>query len=119
MKTATLLIFITTSILSAYSIFKTVGNIYQRSRRVETVKSEIASLEKENEQLAKDLAYKKSKEFVEKEAREKLFMGLPGEKILIIPHNFFERLTKPEAGEMDNTSENLPIWKQRLNLLQE
>ncbi|MBU1017310.1 MAG: septum formation initiator family protein [Patescibacteria group bacterium] len=112
MNKKTFIIFAIISVFSMYSLSKTIGDIYQKSKRIKDIKNEVASLEKENEGLSKELAYKSSREFVEKEAREKLFMGFPGEKILIIPQNFFANLenkTVPKSAE-DETPK--PVWKQ-------
>ena len=101
-------------ILSLYSLFKTISDIYTKSKRVSDIRSELSSLEKENKKLAEDLGYKTSREFVEKEAREKLFMGLPGEKILIIPQNFFENLNKNNKSSLLDQKDEIqkPVWKQ-------
>jgi len=116
MNKKALILFIVISILSTYSIFKTFSDIYQKSRRINDLKSEITDLEKENESQGKDLAYKNSREFVEKEAREKLFMGLPGEKILIVPQNFFENMDKEIETDKAEDETHKPVWKQWLEI---
>ena len=52
---------------------------------IKTLESEIADLEGKNNDLNNLFAYLNSQEFIELEAREKLGMKKPGEKVVIIP----------------------------------
>ncbi|MFH1566071.1 MAG: septum formation initiator family protein [bacterium] len=115
-KLKTLLVMVVFA-LSSYSMFRTVMDIRQKSKRVVDIEAEISALEKENADLAYDLAYKNTKEFVEKEAREKLFMGFPGEHVLVIPQNFFEQIDKLKIFEGKINDENVPVWKQWVALV--
>lgn len=105
--------------LAGFSLSKTISDIYEKSRRVNELKSDIAKLEEENKKLTEEFAYKSTDEFIEKEAREKLFMGFTGEKILIIPQNFFENLKKERSKSLDVLGEKSekPVWKQWVNLI--
>lgn len=47
--------------------------------------TEVMKLEQEQQELAEQLGYVMSDEFVEKEAREKLLMGKPGEVVMLLP----------------------------------
>ena len=105
--------------LAGFSLSKTISDIYEKSRRVNELKSDIAKLEEENKKLNEEFAYKSTDEFIEKEAREKLFMGFIGERILIIPQNFFENLKKEGSKSLDVLGEKSekPIYKQWLELI--
>ena len=47
--------------------------------------NEVQKLEQEQQELAQKLGDVMSEEFVEKEAREKLLMGKPGEVVVLLP----------------------------------
>ena len=105
--------------MAGFSLSKTISDVYEKSRRVNELKSDIAKLEEENKKLNEEFAYKSTDEFIEKEAREKLFMGFIGERILIIPQNFFENLKKEGSKSLDVLGEKSekPIYKQWLELI--
>ena len=64
------------------------GNVWRLIRageRVKRAQSEVAAAEVENKQLQQKLEEVKSDDFVEREAREKLGLGKPGETVVIVP----------------------------------
>jgi len=65
-----------------------VVNVYYRkykiNKEIENLKAQIASAEKSNQQISEMIDYLGSKDFLEKEAREKLNMKKPGEEVVII-----------------------------------
>ena len=56
---------------------------YRLQRHNATLRSEIAALEEQKEQLEERLEYVKSQEYVEKVAREQYRWAKPGEKLII------------------------------------
>lgn len=62
-----------------------VVRLVRVGQEVKQVENELAGAQKRNEELKKEFQYVQSDEFVEKEAREKLGLGKPGETVLIIP----------------------------------
>ena len=105
--------------LAGFSLSKTISDVYEKSKRVSDLKNDIAKLESENKKLNEEFAYKSTDEFIEKEAREKLFMGFTGEKVLIIPQNFFENLKKEGSKSLDILGEKSqkPVHKQWVDLI--
>lgn len=65
-----------------------VVNIYYRkykiNKEIEDLKAQIASAQKSNQQISEMIDYLGSRDFLEKEAREKLNMKKPGEEVVII-----------------------------------
>lgn len=61
----------------------------------------------ENKKLKEDLARVQTKEFVEKEARNKLFLVKPDEKVVVIP---------VASKSAEKKGEVLPNWKKWWNL---
>ena len=52
--------------------------------RVESLKKEIADLEKKNEEMQAGLSQKDEEGFLEKEARERLNLKKPGEEVVVV-----------------------------------
>lgn len=56
-----------------------------QKNRAKKVEEELLNLEKQKEELQKQLQYYQSDEYVEKIAREKLMLGKVGETVYILP----------------------------------
>ena len=52
--------------------------------RIESLKKEIAELEKENEEIQAGLSQKGEEGYLEKEARERLNLKKPGEEVVVV-----------------------------------
>jgi len=72
-------------LLIAISLGRGLWKNLESAHRVEILRRELASAQKENERLKSELSEKESLEFVEKTARESLGMVKEGEKVLILP----------------------------------
>lgn len=100
------------AVFAVYNISNTLVEVYKSSTRLNDVKKEVVLRRAENESLTKDLAYKNSPEFVESEARNKLNLAKPGEKV-VIPVGFVLGLT--DKGSVvksfsSNTDSSLKKW---------
>ncbi|TSC85339.1 MAG: septum formation initiator [Microgenomates group bacterium Gr01-1014_16] len=62
-----------------------VWRLYKAGDRVGEARKELAETQAEQEQLKSRLEYVQSEEFIEREAREKLGLGKPGEEVVIVP----------------------------------
>lgn len=62
-----------------------VWRLWKAGERIEQAEQEVKNQEAENQNLKKRLAEVQSPEFIEKEAREKLGLGRPGEEIVVLP----------------------------------
>ena len=58
---------------------------WEIGQRAEAIQAEIAAIEEENARLAQELDYVRSDAYVSAEARRLANLGLPGERVLIIP----------------------------------
>ena len=65
-------------------------------------------LEKERAQLFEQKTYQKSRFFIEKEAREKLNLGYPGEAVIILPDE--EELIRQVQDFQAKTPPNYQRW---------
>lgn len=70
-------------IIATVNFTRTTLNIIESSRRLEELKNQVSTLEEDKKSLQSDIAYKSSDFFVEAEARNKLGMALPDEKVFV------------------------------------
>lgn len=66
-------------------LIQSIYNLSQKGSVVERAKQELIAQEEKNKKLKKELAQVKDPEFIEKEARNKLFLIKPGEQMVLIP----------------------------------
>jgi len=97
---------------------------YKINKEIEDLKAQIASAEKSNQQISEMIDYLGSKDFLEKEAREKLNMKKPGEEVVIIepspeqatssselaPGNNEIKKSDSLANEAPESESNLAKW---------
>ena len=62
-----------------------VWRLWKAGERIKQAEAEVDKETQENKQLKARLAQVQSPEFIEKEAREKLGLGKPGEEIVVLP----------------------------------
>lgn len=104
--------------LAVLSLGRTLVDVYSRMRYLESLKGEVAALEKERGELEEKLGEAKTEEFIEREARDKLGFSREGEKTFVVPRG--ERvLTKEEGkgGIERKGMAKIPIWREWLRLL--
>jgi cell division protein FtsB len=58
---------------------------WEIGQRAEAIEAEIVAIEEENDRLEQELAYLRSDAYLSAEARRLANLGLPGERVLIIP----------------------------------
>lgn len=82
------LIFIGFVIVSLLVIHGLASSIYDLWHKQDLIKSQNSSLERnlaENRELKAKLKHVQTQEFIEEEARNKLFLSKPGEKEILLP----------------------------------
>jgi cell division protein FtsB len=84
----------------SYNIYR----IWKAGDRLQQAQAQLDKLTEDQAQLKKRLAEVNTPEFVEKEAREKLGFGKPGEIILVLPQN--EATANPKSSLSPT-----PNWK--------
>jgi cell division protein FtsB len=68
----------------AFLLYQSVLFNYQTNQRISSLQADIRKLEQDNSQLGVLIAYYKTDSFRELEARRKLGMKLPGEKVVTV-----------------------------------
>lgn len=90
-----------------------IHSIYDLSKKQDLVVDVQKELEDEkmlNQKLKAQVSIVQSKDFIEQEARNKLFMAKPGEQPVIIPQNLLEGEKKEKAQDI------IPNWQKWFNL---
>lgn len=76
-------------------LFKSIIDVWNKQDLLIQAQKKLELEKQANQKLKAQLSIVDSKEFVEEEARNKLFMGKPGEQPVIIPQN----LLKPKENK--------------------
>lgn len=71
-------------VLAGISFFRSAVTNFANVTRLEELKSQVRSLNTQNQQAIDDLAYKKTTDFIEEQARLKLNMVKPNEKLYVL-----------------------------------
>lgn len=88
---------------------RSIYDIWQKKDFVMQAQKELDFQKQENQRLKSALSYSQTPEFIEKEARDKLFMVKQGEQKVLIPQELEN--SKEEQGKNKD-----PNWKKWWNL---
>jgi len=79
------------------SLIHSIFTLWQKQDLLIAAQHDLEKTKKENQSLKKKLAEAKSPEFIEEEARNKLFLIQPGENPIVIPPTLLasKKVTKP------------------------
>lgn len=105
MKKAIFFIVIIASILIINSLVHSIVDLWQKRGYVTSAENRLEKARKENKELKSRLEEVKSKDFIEEETRNKLFMGKEGESEIIISQNLFKLDSKPQVKK------EIPNWE--------
>ena len=110
MKKITFIIIIVILLLVINGLLHSIWDIWQRKDVVLQAQNALSVEKQENQRLKSAFSYSQTQEFIEKEARNKLFMVKEGERKVLIPKEL-------EGGGGNLTvGENVPNWKKWRNL---
>lgn len=90
------------------NLVRSIYNIWQKRDFVTQAQKELDFQKQENQRLKSQLTYVQTQEFIERQARDKLFMVKKGEQKVLIPQ-------EPEKTASEEKN-NLPNWKKWWNL---
>ncbi len=74
-------------ILATVNFAKTTLNILKNSRRLDDLRVEVADLEGKKVAMEQELTFRRTSEYIAREARNKLNMILPGEEVYVVANN--------------------------------
>lgn len=91
------LIIIVLSFFLTFNLSRGVWDAYRNKNKLEQSQKTLEQVKEENALLKKDLEYKQSQFFIEKEAREKLNLSKQNEVVAILPElSNFDKTPKKE-----------------------
>lgn len=93
-------------LVTAYNLLVQINDALRSGERLSFQAETVYKLEAKNRELKKKLSEVQSREFIEKEARNKLGLGKVGETIVIIP----EEKLKMILGASQSAEIKLPNW---------
>ncbi len=95
-----------------FIVGKTAYKNYQVSKQIEDLKKEIQNLEDENQEMRSKIVYYQTESFKEREARQKLGLQKPGEKVISVPSSNITPEPEEEKEEIKPSSEpnNFILW---------
>lgn len=108
MKKILFVVIVATLSIIINNITRSIYDIWQKKDFVTKAEKDLSRQKQENQRLKSALSYSKTQEFIEKEARDKLFMVKKGEQRILLSKDLEEAV----QGE----KEILPNWKQWWNL---
>lgn len=89
-------------------LVRSIYDLWQKKDFVTQAQKELVFQKQENQRLKSALSYSQTQEFIEREARDKLFMVKKGEQKVLIP----QEADNPQKPPEDNS----PNWKKWWNL---
>ena len=113
MRKALFIVTIIASVLIINNLVRSIYSLWQKQHLLVNAQKELTEEKKRNETLKNQLKVVESLDFVEKEARDKLFLAKPGESQVILPR---QESATSEAGVSEQPVSQDPNWKQWWNL---
>jgi cell division protein DivIC len=97
-------------IVAAVNFTKTTLDVMESSKRLDTLRSDVVTLEEKRGRLEEELTYKKTESFIEKEARNKLGLVRPGEQVFVVRNVLGDESYR--AGDTVDTGpvSNVRMW---------
>lgn len=94
-----------------FSLYKVWVKKMGIDAEIEALRRKSRSLEEENKQLTETIEYLRTDDFLEKEAKEKLNLQKPGEKVIIVNRES-DAVMREAVKENDNgDNEPMPFWR--------
>ncbi len=107
MKKIFYILIIIASIYISNNLIQSIYNLLQKKDLVTQARSELSQERNEYEKLKDQLQRVNRVDFIEEEARNKLFMVQPGEQIVLVPREVLQTSDKDEERIIATT----PNWK--------
>lgn len=91
------------------NLVRSIYSIWQKDKLALDAEKQLSYQKEENERLKSALSYVQTQEFIEKEARDKLFMTKPNESIVLGSQEI-------QNDKSPTTKQNKPNWKKWVEL---
>lgn len=100
------------SLLIINNLVRSIYTLWQKRDLVENARQEVEEKKRENEVLKKKIKTVERPQFIEEEARNKLFLSKPGEGVIVLSQKDLEATLSAEPKPRDSR----PNWKKWLDL---
>lgn len=98
------------SFLIINNLVRSISDLWRKQDLIEQAKIDVVKEKKDNQKLKEQLSKAQSEQFIEEQARNKLFLVKPDEKLVVIPQDLL-KTASPSAPPPP-----LPNWQQWLKL---
>ena len=97
-------------LLATVNFARTTLNVIESSKRLENTEAGVTALQEEKALLEEELVYKKTEEYVEQEARNKLGFVRPGEEVCVTSKILGSTSHNEEVLASSEDYSNLKLW---------
>ena len=115
-KKVAFFIIIIFSVIIINNLARSIYSLWQKNHLVTDARTEVEKEKRENDELKRKLAQVQTPEFVEEEARNKLFMAKPGEGVIVLSEKDREA-TLSAKPKLPDTSQTKTFGKSSLSVL--
>jgi cell division protein FtsB len=105
MRKALFVIIVIVLLLIINNLTRSIYDVWQKKDLVSDAQKELEYQKQQNQRLKSELSYSKTEEFIEKEARNRLFMTKEGEERVILPKE------SENLPDKEKIKEKIPNWK--------
>lgn len=109
LKKIVFFVFIIASLFIINDLTHSIYNLWQKRDLVDRARRTLSTEKKKNDELKKKLNEVAQPQFIEREARDKLFLVKPGEGIVVVEPTVFMQATPSSAVK---PTDKQPYWKQ-------
>lgn len=107
MKKVVFILILIISLLIINNLVRSIYNLWNKQALLVNAQSQLEDEKKKHAQLQQQLAQVKNPQFVEEEARNKLFLMKPGEKVILLDQAKGEQEVKQAKSKKEE-----PNWQQ-------
>ncbi len=108
MKRVAFIVSVIVLLLLINNLFRSIYDLLKKQDILTSAQEDLASEKLENARFKRELAKVEDKDFIEEEARDKLFLVKPGEAEVILPE--ITKQTKGDKKELPNYQKWLKVF---------
>lgn len=109
MKKAFFIVIVIVLLVVINNLIRSIYNLWSKQDLLYQAQNELKNEQQTNKKLKGELSYVQTPQFVEKEARNELFLVKPGEQDVLIPQT-----SSIQAGQQE--ANNIPNWQKWIKL---
>lgn len=109
MKKALFIVIVILLLVIINNLLHSIYDIWSKQDLLIQAQKELTKEEAKNQKLKADLSYANTPQFVEQQARNKLFLVKPGEQDVLVPSISANQVQKEDKAD-------IPNWQKWLNL---